>query len=215
MDSGSRAVARYVKEAAERYVPSMRVELVFRQDRFGRGGDHTPFHLNGFAAVRFTTAAENLGIQHTANDNFANASAGYATRVARVNGAALASLALAPRPPEVTRAGPQRESAAGGAAASLATLRRGGSRYDAVLTWKTEGVETDAASYAVVIRSTLSPLWEREIHVGNVKEFTLENFSIDDVVIGIRAINKDGVESLVAAYPDPVARFREPELVKE
>lgn len=212
MDSGSRAVARYVKDTAERYVPSMRVDLVFRQDRFGRGGDHTPFHLNGFSAVRFTTAAENLGIQHTAKDSFANASAPYATRVARVNGAALASLALAPKPPDVTR-GPQRESA-GGTSVSNANLGRGSSRYDAVMMWKNEGVETDLAGYAVVLRSTLSPLWEREIFVGNVKEFTLENFSIDDVVIGIKAIDKDGVESLVSAYPDPVRRFREPELVK-
>jgi hypothetical protein len=213
MDSGSRAVARYVKDAAERYVPSMRVDLVFRQDRFGRGGDHTPFHLNGFAAVRFTTPAENLGIQHTEKDNFANASAPYATRVARVNGAALASLALAPKPPDVTRGGPQRESA-GGTSVSSANLGRGGSRYDAVMMWKSEGAEPDIAGYAVMIRSTLAPLWEREIFVGDVKEFTLENFSIDDVVIGIKAIDRDGVESLVSAYPDPVRRFREPELVK-
>ena len=213
MDSGSRAVARYVKDAAERYVPSMRVDLVFRQDRFGRGGDHTPFHLNGFAAVRFTTPAENLGIQHTAKDNFANASAPYATRVARLNGAALASLALAPKPPDVTRPGPQRESG-GGTSVSSANLGRGSSRYDAVMMWKNEGAEPDVAGYAVVLRSTLAPLWEREIYVGDVKEFTLENFSIDDVVIGVKAIDKDGVESLVAAYPDPVRRFREPELVK-
>ncbi len=210
MDSGSRAVARYVKDAAERYVPSMRVDLVFRQDRFGRGGDHTPFHLNGFAAVRFTTPSENLGIQHTDKDNFTNASAPYATRVARVNGAALASLALAPKPPDVTRGAPR--EGGGGTSVSSANLGRGSSRYDAVMMWKSD--DADVAGYAVMIRSTLVPMWEREIHVGNVKEFTLENFSIDDVVIGIKAVDKDGVESLVAAYPDPVRRFREPELVK-
>jgi hypothetical protein len=156
VDSGSRAVARYVKEMAERYVPSMRVDLVFRQDRFGRGGDHTPFHLNGFAAVRFTTPAENLGIQHTAKDNFENASAPYATRVAKVNGAALASLALAPQAPDVTRPGPQREGG-GGTSVSNANLGRGSSRYDAVMMWKTEGAEADLAGYAVVMRSTLAP----------------------------------------------------------
>ncbi len=199
-----------VMSRAERYVPSMRVDLVFRQDRFGRGGDHTPFHLNGFAAVRFTTPAENLGIQHTEKDNFANASAPYTTRVAKVNAAALASLALAPQPPDVTRGAPR--EGGGGTSVSSANLGRGSSRYDAVMMWK--GNDADVAGYAVMIRSTLAPLWEREIYVGNVKEFRLENFSIDDVVIGIKAIDKDGVESLVAAYPDPTRRFREPELVK-
>lgn len=213
MDSGSRALARYIKDAADRYVPSMRVDLVFRQDRFGRGGDHTPFHLNGFAAVRFTTPAENLGIQHTAKDNFAAASAPYTARVTRVNGAALASLALAPKPPNV-----QREStvapSAGGTSVNSANLGRGPSRYDAVMRWKSVDPESDLAGYAVVIRSTLSAFWEREIYVGNVQEFILKDFSIDDVVIGIKAIDKDGVESLVAAYPDPSRRFREPEQVK-
>jgi hypothetical protein len=212
MDSGSRALARYIKESADRYVPSMRVDLIFRQDRFGRGGDHTPFHLNGFSAVRFTTPAENLGIQHTAKDNFAAASVPYTTRVARVNAAALASLALAPQPPDVTRSNVA--PSGGGTSVSNANLGRGSSRYDAVMMWKPAAEEADLAGYAITIRSTLSPMWEREIFVGNVKEYTLKDFSIDDVVIGIKAIDKDGVESLVAAYPDPVRRFREPEQVK-
>lgn len=212
VDSGSRALARYVKEAAERYVPSMRVDLVFRQDRFGRGGDHTPFHLNGFAAVRFTTPSENLGIQHTAKDNFEAASAPYTTRVAKVNAAALASLALAPQPPDVNRQGVQ--PSAGGTSVSSANLGRGQTRYDAVMRWRSPATDSDIAGYAVMIRSTLSPMWEREIYVGKVEEFILKDFSIDDVVIGIKAVDKDGVESLVSAYPDPVRRFREPDQVK-
>jgi hypothetical protein len=211
MDSGSRALARYVKEVAARYVPSMSVDLVFRQDRFGRGGDHTPFHLNGYAAVRFTTPAENLGIQHTAKDNFESASAPYTARVARVNGATLASLALAPKPPDVNRAAPQ--AGGGGTSTSSANLGRGRTRYDAVMRWRSVEPEPDLAGYAVVIRSTLAPLWEREIYVGKVDEFILKDFSIDDVVIGIKAYDKDGVESMVSAYPDPVRRFREPDQV--
>ncbi len=102
-DSPSRSLARYTKEIAERYLPSMTVDLVFRRDRFGRGGDHTSFNREGFAAVRLTTPSENYANQHTATDTFANASVPYATRIAKMNAAVLASLALAPKPPVVSR----------------------------------------------------------------------------------------------------------------
>ena len=102
-DSVSRELARYVRLCAQRYVPGFRAELVFRADRFSRGGDHSPFVADGFAGVRFTTAAENLPVQHTANDTFDKASPGYTANVARVNGAAIASLALAPSAPDVLR----------------------------------------------------------------------------------------------------------------
>ena len=92
-DSPSRAIARYAKEIGERYVPSMTVDLIFRRDRFSRGGDHTSFVRDGFAAVRFTTPSENYANQHTATDTFASASVPYTTRVAKVNAAVLASLA--------------------------------------------------------------------------------------------------------------------------
>jgi Zn-dependent M28 family amino/carboxypeptidase len=82
-DSASRELARYIRETAQRYVPAFKAEPVFRQDRFSRGGDHSPFNANGFAAVRFTSAAENLGIQHSANDTFDKSSPEYATFVAK------------------------------------------------------------------------------------------------------------------------------------
>lgn len=179
MDSGSRSLARYIKEVGERYVPEMRIDLVYRRDRFGRGGDHTPFHQRGFSAVRFTTPAEHYQNQHTAGDTFENASAPYTARVTRVNAAAAASLALAPKPPV------------------LGTLGRGTSQYDALPHWQ---ADDSVAGYMLLIRSTLAPFWEREVVVGKTNEYTLKNFSIDDVVIGVRAYNKDGVESLVSAY---------------
>ena len=77
-DSASRELARYIRETAQRYVPGFSAEPVFRQDRFSRGGDQSPFNINGFTAVRFTSAAENLGIQHTANDTFDKSSPDYA-----------------------------------------------------------------------------------------------------------------------------------------
>ena len=251
-DSPARTLCRYVKEISERYVPSMTVDMIFRRDRFSRGGDHTPFVQAGFAAVRLTTPSENYANQHTATDTFANASVPYTTRVAKVNASVLASLALAPKPPQVSRPrgafGQGRGGARGGAgdtAAAGATgrgaagdtaqtgqaaanppaagqdgrgganaaggrgrgrgpagpgLTRGTSGYDAALRWAMPNPEPDLAGYAVVIRSTTSANWEREIYVGNVTEYTIPNLSIDDVVIGVKAIDKDGNQSLVSVY---------------
>src|SRR5580704_16470909 len=230
-DSPSRALARYVKETAERYLPSMTVDMIFRRDRFSRGGDHTSFVHDGYAAVRFTTPSENYANQHTATDTFASSSPAYTTRVAKMNAAALASLALAPKPPVVTAPrgqggfggrGGRGGDAAGGepgtsaapapaltaeqqqqrrtAAANRPGLARGKTGYDAALRWANPNPEPDLAGYAVVIRDTTSPVWQRAIYVGNVTEYALPDFSIDDVVIGVKAIDKDGNQSLVSAY---------------
>ena len=92
-DSASRRLARFVKDAAQRYVPSLQIELVFRSDRYTRGGDQIPFQQNGFAAVRLTTASENLISQHTTADTPDRVSSSFTATVARVNGAAIAGLA--------------------------------------------------------------------------------------------------------------------------
>ncbi len=200
-DSPSRALARYTKEFAERYVPSMKADLVFRKDRFMRGGDHTPFADAGFAAVRLTTASENYSNQHTRTDTFANTSVPYAARVVRMNAAVLATLALAPQPPGVSftwASGKLKGS-------RLPLLSRGESGYDAVLRWL-PNPEPDVAGYSIVVRATTAPLWERQIYVGDVTTYTLPNFSIDDVVIGVKAVDKDGNQSLVSAYDLPVVR---------
>ena len=194
-DSSSRSVARYTKEIGERYVPSMRVNLVFRRDRFGRNGDHTSFVEAGFAAVRLTTPAENYSHQHNATDTLANASVPYITKVAKVNGAVLASLALAPEAPLLTE-DVRRNSGLW----RMPMLTRGKSGYDAVLRWKLPEAEPDIAGYAVMIRETTAPFWQREIYVGNVEKYTIQDLSIDDIVIGVRAIDKDGNASLVSAY---------------
>jgi hypothetical protein len=195
-DSPSRQIARYVRDVGERYIPSMKVEMVFRADRFGRGGDHTPFNQRQYAAVRITTPNENYANQHTITDTSENTSIPYTTRVAKINAAALASLALAPKAPVVDRVLDQGERK--GQIAPM--ISRGKSGYDAVLKWKNDNPEPDLAGYVVVMRSTLAPDWEREISVGNVDTFTLENVSIDDVVFGVKAVDKDGHESLVSAY---------------
>jgi hypothetical protein len=198
-DSPARELGRFVKQAGERLVPSMRVNMVFRGDRFLRGGDQTPFVNQGYAAVRLTSASETYANQHSATDTFANASVPYAARVARVNGAALASLALAPAPPVLNwtwESGPNK----GG---HVPLLTRGKSGYDAVLHWL-PNTEPDLAGYSVLMRSTTSPVWEREVWVGNVTSYSMPDVSIDDVVIGVKAVDKDGNASLVSPYMEPV-----------
>ncbi|MEO8050034.1 MAG: M20/M25/M40 family metallo-hydrolase [Acidobacteriota bacterium] len=197
-DSPSRELGRYTQQIAERFVPSMRVEMVFRQDRFMRGGDHTPFLNQGFPAVRLTTASEYFKNQHSITDTFANTSIPYTARVARMNAATLASLALAPSPPVLNwtyTSGPDK----GG---HVPLLTRGASGYDAVLHWL-PNTEPDLAGYAVMMRSTTSPVWERETWVGNVTSYVLPDVSIDDVVIGVKAIDRDGNPSIVSPYREP------------
>ncbi len=198
-DSPSRQLARYLKQMAEKYQPGFEVNLVFRHDRFGRGGDHSPFNAFGFAAVRITTPMENFSNQHTATDTFANTDPKYTVLVARANAAALASLALAPKPPELGGS----ESGAGHAYTE--PLGRGKTSdghfgYDAVMTWQNKNPEPDFLGYSVVIRSTTSPVWQKEIFVGDVTNYTLPNVNIDEVVLGVKAIDKSGNESLISAY---------------
>ena len=182
-DSPSRTLARYVREISGRYVPFMQVEPVFRADRVGRGGDHTPFALEGFAAVRFTSPQENLSNEHSTSDTFANTEPSYVARVAKVNGAVAATLALAPIAPRVT-------------------LTRGNNQTDAVLRWQ-HSDEADLAGFAVVVRSTSAPYWERDIYVGNVSVYTLPDVSIDEWVFGVKAIDREGNESPAAPFVPP------------
>lgn len=225
-DSPSRQVARYVKRIGERYFPEMTVDLIFRYDRFGRGGDHTAFNQEGFAGVRITTPNEHFANQHSPTDTFANTSPSYAAKVTRINAATAAAMALAPRSPIVSRPRPAAAVTTGTAATAPAArvtnpataaptepddaaaprrqpagpgISRGGG-YDAVLRWDHPDAEPDLAGFIVVVRSTTSPDWEREIWAGNVKEFTLKNTSIDQLVFGVKAVDKEGHESPVSAY---------------
>lgn len=92
-DSPSRQLARHIKDAAQRYVPLLQIDLISRADRYGRGGDQIPFQQNGFAAVRLTSASEQAIVQHTKDDTPDRISPSFTANVARVNGAAIASLA--------------------------------------------------------------------------------------------------------------------------
>ena len=101
-DSPSRSLAQFAKRIGERYVPSHEIRLMARRDRFSRGGDHSGFNAEGFAAIGFRESRENYSKQHNANDTIDGVSFPYLAQNARVNAAGMAVLALAPPPPEVS-----------------------------------------------------------------------------------------------------------------
>ena len=205
MDSPTQQLARYARQIGERYLPSMKINVMFQQDRLGRGGDHTPFQLEGFAAVRFSTPNENYSHQHSATDLPEFVSVPYTARVARINAAVAASLALAPKPPVVTR-----EATTGALKGQLVPrISRGKSRYDAELQWKSGGPDGNLKGYAIVMRSTTAAEWEQEVFVGNVSDYVFKDVSIDDIRFGVKAIDNDGNESLVAPYVYPPRTKRE------
>ena len=129
----------------------------------------------------------------------------YTARVARVNAAVAASLALGPKPPLVTR-----EAKTGAYKGRLVPrISRGISRYDARLEWSGSSSETGVKGYAIVMRPTTAPDWSQEIFVGKVNEYLLKDVSIDEARFGVKAIDNDGNESLVAPYVYPPREKRE------
>ncbi|MBE3071878.1 MAG: M28 family metallopeptidase [Acidobacteria bacterium] len=186
-DSPSRQLARYVQRTASLFVPSQQIRLMARYDRFGRGGDHTPFNQAGFTAIRITEANENFERQHTTADTFEGMSIPYFLRNVKVNLAVAASLALAPPAPVVMEK-------------NQPMLGRQPSGYDANLHWLPS---PGAAGYRIYWREAWTPDWQHEQHVGNVTQFVLPGLSIDDYVFGVAAVGPGGHESLVSAYVNP------------
>jgi hypothetical protein len=184
-DSMSRSLARYIHRAAALYVPSHQVRLMAREDRFGRGSDHSSFTQHGYPAVVFRESNENFSMQHSANDTLDGVDFKYLARNARVNAAAVASLALAPPAPKVTNERGQ------------AMIGRQPSGYDANLRWNPSA---GAVAYRIYWRDTWTSTWQHQQLIGNVTEFVLPNVSIDDYVFGVAAIGPDGHESLISAY---------------
>ena len=195
-DSASRQLARFIKETGERYVPGMKVWMIYRRDRYGRGGDHQPFLERGYAAVRFTEPNEDYrhqhqnvrienGVQYGDLPQFVDFV--YVASVARVNAAALAMLAMAPaRPRKVT----------------LTT----GLSNDTELKWEANK-EPDLTGYEIVWRDTTSPVWTNSKAVGNVLSFTMKGMSKDNYFFGVRSIDQQGNRS-PASYPRPASRNR-------
>ena len=190
-DSSSRQVARYIANVAQSYDPGVKPLLVFRLDRYLRGGDHYSFNQQGYAAVRFTEYREDYNHQHqnvrTENGieygdlpKFVNFD--YVARVARLNAATLASLAAAPGPPENVK---------------LVTKELSN---DSELTWEASP-GAGVVAYEVLWRATTSPLWEHAENVGNITHATMK-LSKDNVIFAVRAVDAQGHKSL-PAMPTP------------
>jgi hypothetical protein len=191
MDSMSRQMARFIRRWGTVYVPGHEIRLIAREDRFGRGGDHTAFNGLGFPGVRFSESRENYSRQHEPADTLGGVDFDYLARNARVNAAAVATVALAPPAPEVDGGrGPM--------------LGRGESGYAAHLRWRPS---PGAAGYRIVWREAWTPDWEHEIYVGPGTEFVLDDISIDDYIFGVAAVGPDGHESLVTPYVRPPRAF--------
>ena len=192
-DSASRQLARFIKEQSDRYLKNFSVWMIYRRDRYLRGGDHIPFLEKGFTAVRITEADEDYTHQHqnvrTENGVFYGDTPEfvdfeYVANVARVNLISLASLALAPARPKNV---------------GIVTARL---TNDTDLKWDA-GTDADLAGYEVVWRDTTSAVWTNSVFVGNAATYTAKAMSKDNYFFGVRAVDKDGNRSPVV-YPRPM-----------
>jgi hypothetical protein len=188
-DSASRQVARYIAETARQYSTGLNPTMVFRLDRYLRGGDHSAFNEQGFAGVRFTEYRENFDRQHQNVRTEGGVEYGdlpkfvdfdYVAKVAQLNAATLASLASAPAAPRKV----------GLEAKEL--------QNDSTLTW--EAVPR-ATGYEIVWRDTSGSDWDHSERVGNVTRATLK-LSKDNVIFAVRSVDAAGHKSL-AVVPQP------------
>jgi Zn-dependent M28 family amino/carboxypeptidase len=191
LDNPSRQLARYVKRIGDLYFPTLDVLMIYRLDRFGRGGDHTPMFLAGFPSVRLTETHENYTRQHQDvrvenGIRYGDLPEGmdfpYLARVTALNAAALASLAWAPPAPTGV--------AIAGAVRPSTTLR-----------WQPVAAP-DLAGYRVYWRAPTAPTWEHSRWAGDVTELTLENVVIDNHFFGVAAVDREGNESRIV-FPMP------------
>lgn len=193
-DSRARQLARYVKETGERYVDQLNVTLVFRNDRFGRGGDHSPFCQEGYPAVRICEFNENYdrthkipavvnGIQEGDLPEYVDYE--YVRKNAGVNLATIANLAMAPYEPQ------------------NCGMVTGGLTNTTTIRWESEDKGVPAAGFYILIRETYQPLWEKKIFVTG-REATLP-YSKDNYFFAVQSVDESGHES-VAVFPGQAGR---------
>jgi hypothetical protein len=192
-DSPSRELARFVKATAEAYVPPMQGVLIYRADRFLRGGDQESFNAAGFPAIRFVEIHEEFRHQHQDvrmeggvqyGDLPQYVDADYLARVTKMNVAALAALALGPDQPR---------------AVELLTEHL---TNDSTLRWKPA---PGASAYEIVWRETTSPVWQYAKNVGNTTQATVP-VSKDNYILGVRSVDAHGLYS-PTVYPVPVRQY--------
>ncbi|MDC6389456.1 M28 family peptidase [Maribacter sp. PR1] len=192
VDGISRQLARYVHKNVKTYMPEMNPMMIYRLDRFGRGGHHRPFNDAGFAGIRIMEAHENYTQQHqdirvedgiAYGDVLEHVNFDYAAKLTAVNAINLASLAWAPPAPKEVKIG-------------------GIVQPSAKFQWsKVDG----AVGYKIYWRDTTSPTWDNSRFVGDVTEFTLEGIVIDNYFFGVSSVGEDGFESPVV-FPNGIFR---------
>ena len=192
VDGISRQLARYIHKTTKNYMPEMNPIMVYRLDRFGRGGHHRPFNDLGFAGIRIMEAHENYNQQHQDireengikyGDVIEHVNYNYAKKLTAVNAINLASLAWAPPAPKSV--------AVGGIVEPSTKLK-----------WnKVDG----AVGYKIYWRDTTSPTWDYSRPVGYVTEFTLDGIVIDNYFFGVSSIGENGFESIVT-FPNEISR---------
>jgi Zn-dependent M28 family amino/carboxypeptidase len=193
VDSPSRNIARYMEQIANQYLPDLRVRMVYRTDRYSRGGDQVPFLEAGYPAVRVTEGHENYTRQHQDlrteggihyGDTIDGVDFRYLARVTALNTVTMAALSRAPAPPSgVTTEG------------ALAT--------DTTVHWKKV---PGAAGYVVHWRDTTAPQWQYSQAVGNVDQAVIKDVVIDDWFFGVSAVSANGYESPVV-FPGDAGSF--------
>ncbi len=185
-DGKSRQLARYVKEIGERYVDNLDIKLIYRNDRFLRGGDHTPFVENGFTAVRITEMNENYTRQHQDVRKESGIQYGdliefidfeYLRKNTGMNLSTLANLAKAPSMPEEVK---------------IDVKKLGNNSF---LYWK-KPVSGNVKGYYLLMRETTSAFWQKKIFT-TATEITVP-YSKDNYFFAVQAVNENGNESLMA-----------------
>ena len=186
VDGPSRQIARYVDRIADLYFPNLDAKMVYRLDRFGRGGHHRPFNDVGFPGVRIMETHENYNRQHQDirvedgieyGDVVEWVDFDYTATVTSLNAAVLASMAWAPPAPANVTVG-------------------GSNRPSTTLSWEMSD-DPNLAGYKVYWRDTTAPQWEHFRWAGKVDSYTLENVIIDNYLFGVAGVGKDGNESVV------------------
>ena len=187
VDGVSRQLARYVKNIADRYVPGLDIWLIYRLDRFGRGGHHKPFADLGYPAVRLMEAHENYTRQHQNvrvengvryGDVLEGVDFEYARKITAVDAATLAALSWAPAPPRAARLS-------------------GAGQPAAVLTWSAPEDSADVAGYRVYWRRTDAPTWDHWEDVGLATRHVFTGRIVDNYFFGVASVSREGDESVV------------------
>lgn len=196
VDSPSRNLARYVKAQGDQYLTNLDIMMVYRLDRFGRGGHHRPFNDVGIPALRIMETHEHYDRQHQDlrvedgieyGDTMEGVDADYAAKLTALNAITLAGMAGAPPFPANVEA-------------------TGAVQPSAKLTWETPDNADNLAGYRVHWRATTAPEWTHSRFVGKVNEWTFENLVIDNYFFGVSAVAKDGSQTPVV-FPGVAGRF--------